>query len=453
MAAAPSLSGPGSVSEAAGKATYTVSCGETTIPLLGGTVANTGALTVSVGPDATDPDRGEPNPALVTCAPGMTGTIATVDVPITNDALDEGAEQFTVSVSGILTGLTPGDVAVSLSKATTITDDDPLARIGQAAFIVEPDSGTQAVELTVTLASAAAQKTTIAFETEDLSATAGPDYTATSGDLVFQPGELSKTITVPVVGDTTPETAEAFWVNLLSTDNGSLSATASQGAIGIFDNDEAPLPAVSLPRSVSVAEGNSGTGNILFDVTLSSAATERTEVAWRTTQWTATAADFEPASGKVVFQVGQRSKTISVDVKGDRRDELDEGFFVSLENPVAATLGTKDSIGIVEDDDGPKVRIGKPAVRGKRLVTKVSCPERTTGCQGTLTGKVGKRALRTAQFDLEKGEVAKLKLKLSRAIRTALTKKARRAKLTAAATDPSGDTLTTTRKARLKRRR
>jgi hypothetical protein len=450
MAGAPSLSGPDSISETAGKASYVVSCGETDVPLVG-SVANTGALTVSVSPDATAADRGEPNPAVVTCVPGTTGTVATVEVPITDDTLDEGAEQFSVSVNGVLTGVL---APVSLSKTTTINDDDPLASIAELAFIVEPDSGTQAVELTVTLASAAAQTTTVPFDTDDLSATAGTDYTATAGELVFQPGETSKTVSVPVHGDTAPESAEAFFVNLLSTDNGSLSPTASQGSVGIFDNDKAPLPTVSLPGSVSVEEGN-GAGNILFDVTLSSPATERTEVAWKTLEWTAlNGRDYERGSGKVVFQPGQKSKTVSVDIIGDRRDEPDEAFAVSLENPVAATLGaTKSSFGVIEDDDGPKVGIGKPRVRGKRLVTKVSCPESTTGCQGALTGKVGRRALRTARFDLEPGEGAKLRLKLSRAIRTALEEKARRAKLTATAADPSGDTLATTRRARLKRQR
>jgi hypothetical protein len=435
--AAITMTGPASIGETAGTATYTVTCG--------GTLTDVGVLTVSVDPGpATAATEGEdyelPSGLPITCVP-LVASQQTIDVPITNDGSDETTENFTVSA-----GPTP-----ALAVATSIVDDDPIASITPVAFIIEGDSGTQAVELVVTLASAAVQTTTIGFGTENLSATAGPDYTATSGDVIFQPGESSKTISVPVVGDTTPEAAEGFFVNLLDTDNGSLAATAAQGGVGIFDNDKAALPTVSLARkSVSVEEGNSGTGNLLFDVTLSSAATQRTVVAWKTGDWTAKAGDYDGANGKVVFQAGQKSKNISVDVKGDRRDEPDEAFTVALSNPVAATLGaTKAAFGVIADDDGPKVRISKPRVRGKNLVTKVSCPAGTTGCKGKLKGKVGQRKLRRARFDLEKGEATKLKVKLSRGIREALEDSGRRAKLVATATDPSGDTRRTRRRARL----
>ncbi len=443
MAAPMSITGPASVSEAAGVATYTVNCGTTGLPPL--ELPSVDVLTVSVAngpaPATQAADYGPHTQTLPHAC--VSASTFTFDVPITNDGIDEGNENFTVTVSGPVSG--------AQNVTTTITDDDPIASIATVAFIVEGDSGTQAVELTVTLASAAVQTTTIPFETEDLSATAGPDYIATSGDLVFQSGEISKTISVPVVGDTTPETAEGFFVNLLSTDNGSLSATAKQAGIGIFDNDTSPLPTVSLVKTATVQEGDSGTGNILFNVTLSSPATERTEVGWKTTQWTATAADFEPANGKLVFQVGQRSKTVSVDVRGDRRDEPDEGFFVSVQNPVAATLGTKDSIGIIEDDDGPKMSIGKPKLRGKRLVTKVGCPDSADGCKGRLVGRSGKLNLGRKKFDLAKGEERILKLKLSRAAREALAERRRRAKLIATASDSTGDTRVSTRKTRLNR--
>ena len=447
MAAPMSITGPASVSEAAGVATYTVNCGTGALEL-----PNTGALTVAVAdgpaPATQAADYGTPSQPLLACT--AVTTSFTVDVPITNDTLDEASEKFTVSASGALVP----EGAVSQSVTTTIIDDDPVASIDAVVLVTEGDSGTSAADLTVTLASAAIQATTIGYSTEDFSATSGSDYTATSGDLVIPIGQTTGTISIPIIGDTTPEEiAEAFFVNLLTTDNGSLNPTKKQAAVGIYDNDTAGLPTVSVVKTATVEEGDRGTANILFNVTLSSAATQRTEVGWKTTQWTATAADFDPASGKVVFQVGQRSKSISVDVKGDRRDEPDEAFAVSLQNPVAATLGTKDSIGVIEDDDGPKMSIGKPKLRGKRLVTKVGCPESADGCKGRLVGKSAKLKLGRKKFDLASGEEQKLKLKLSRKARKALAKKRRRAKLIATAADSSGDKRITKRRARLKRLR
>jgi hypothetical protein len=450
MAAPMSITGPGSASETAGVATYTVNCGDTpnAIPLLP-PVPNTGPLTVAVAngpaPATQAADYGTPSETLLACT-ALT-TSFTVDVPITSDALDEANEKFTISASGTLVA----EGAVADSVTTTITDDDPVASVDAIALLTEGDSGTSTADLTVTLTSAAFQPTTIGYSTEDFSATGGSDFTATSGQLVIAIGQTTGTISIPIVGDTTPEDTEAFFVNLLTTDNGSLNATKKQAAVGIYDNDTGGRPTVSVAKTATVKEGDRGTGNILFNVTLSSAATERTEVAWKTTQWTATTADFERANGKIIFQAGQRSKSISVDVKGDRRDEPDEAFAVSLLNPVAATLGSKDSIGVIEDDDGPKMSIGKPKLRGEGLVTTVGCPDSADGCKGHLVGKSAKLALGRKNFDLAKGEERKLKLKLSAAAREALSERRRRAKLIATAADTSGDTRITTRKARLKR--
>lgn len=452
MAAPMSIAGPATISEAAGKATYTVQCGTASVvPGLPPELPNTGALTIGVAdgptPATQAADYGAPSQTPLVCAPGATSF--TVDVPITNDTLDEGDEKFTITASGVLAPQGPA----SQSVTTTIVDDDPIASIAPVAFIVEGDSGSAVVDLVVTLSSAAVQATTISFSTDDFTATAGQDYTSTSGDVVFQPGELTKTISVPVMGDTAPEGPEGFFVNLIETNNGSLKATGKQGGVGIFDNDKAPLPTVSMPKSVTVEEGTGGTTNVLFDINLSSAATERTQVKWKTANFTANSADYENENGTVVFQKGQKTKTISVDVTGDKRDEPDEAFTVTLTSPVAAALGQqKGSFGVIEDDDGPKVRIGKPRMRGKNLVAKVTCPKSASRCRGKLVGKAGKLKLGRKRFDLQAGAAEKLKLRMSKKARNKLTERALKAKLLATATDASGDRRVTKRKARLKRR-
>jgi hypothetical protein len=465
-----SISGPATVSEAAGKATYAVQCGDTgdgipdvpglpDVPDLPGlpelpgilprvvaeaAVANTGALNVGLadGPaPATQPaDHGAPSQALLVCSPGTTSF--TVDVPIVNDSVDEANERFTIGVTGALVP----EGSISKSVATTIVDDDPIAAIAPLVRVSESDS---AANLTVTLASPLAQATTIAYSTEAFSAAAGSDFTATSGNLAIPLGRTTGTISIPIVGDTVPERAEAFYVNLVSTDNGSLNATQKRGIVAIFDDEAIPLPIMSLPKTVSVKEK---AGRARFPVTLSSAATQRIRVAWKTLNWTANTRDYRKAKGKLVFQRGQRTKTISVDLKNDRRDEPDEAFGVILESPTAAMLGQKGSFGLIADDDGPKVRIGKPKVRGKKLVTRVKCPKTASRCKGRLVGKAGKLKLGRKRFDLAKGETRKLRLKMSKKARKQLAQHALKAKLTAIARDASGDKRANTRRARLKRR-
>jgi len=431
------LSGPDSVSESAGIATYTVTCGGEVTDVLAVTVAvDPGpAPAASEGTDYTDPA------ALPIVCLSLVPSEQTVQVPITNDTTDETDERFTVS-SGTL----------GQSVQTTIVDDDPVASIEPVVLVTEGNSGTSVATVAVNLASAAVQPTTIGFSTEDLSAISGSDYTTTSGQLVIPTGESSGTISIPIVGDTIPEKPEAFYVNLTSTDNGSLAPTQKQAAIGIFDNDKGAVPTLSLPKRVSVAEGNKGKRNILFDVKLSSPAAQRTEVKWKTADWTADKTDYDSANGTVVFQPGQKSKTISVDVTGDRRDEPDEAFTVTLLSPVGAALGTaKASFGVIEDDDGPRMQIGKPRLRGDRLVAKITCPDSADGCAGKLVAKSGGLRLGRKRFDLEGGEARRLKLKLSDAAQDALSERRRRAKLKATASDSTGDRRVTTRRARLRR--
>ena len=435
--AAITLTGPASVAESAGVATYTVTCGGDVLDVLAVTVA----VDPGPAPAATEgTDYTEPLVVLLPCL-SLVPSEQTFQVPIVNDTIDETNESFTVS-----------SATLGQSVATTIIDDDPVASIDPVLLLTEGDSGTSVANLTVTLASAAVQATTIGFSTQDFSAVAGADYTSTSGNLVIPVGQMSGTISIPIVGDTVAEKVEAFFVNLTTTDNGSLNPTKKQAAVGIFDNDTSPLPTVSFPKGVVVDEGNGGAGNILFDVKLSSPAVQRTEVGWKTADGTANKADYDSAHGKLVFQKGQKSKTISIDVKGDRRDEPDEAFTVELRNPVAATLGAqKASVGVIEDDDGPKMKIGKPRLRGERLVAKVGCPDSADGCRGKLVGKSGGLKLGRKRFDLDGGESARLKLNLSDAAQEALSERRRRAKLKATASDSTGDKRVTTRKTRLKR--
>ena len=391
------------------------------------------------GTDFEEPASG----TLLPCAllPISAGTVT---VNVVGDTVDELNENFVLEV-------TLGSATKSVP--VTITDDDtPVARAIEVVRVAEGDTGAVDALVEVTLDQATAEDVSIGYSTENNTAVAGEDYTAASGQMAIPAGQSKGTISVPVVGDTAQEQVEFFFVNLLSTNGKALvDGTKRQTAVVIFDTDKAPLPSISLPQSVTVKEGDAGTGNVLFEVSLNIPATERAEVAWRTTDWTADEKDYRAASGTLVFAAGQRTKTISVDVKGDRRDEPDEAFTVALENPVAATIARKGAFGIITDDDGPKVKIGKPKQTRKRLVATVSCPATASKCTGRLVGKAGTLKLGRAKFDLAKGQTATLRLKLSKTARAALAKRGRRGKLEATAADASGAKRVTTRKIRLKR--
>lgn len=81
---------------------------------------------------------------------------------------------------------------------------------------------------------------TVDFATADASATiADADYVATSGTLNFADGELSKTVSVTVNGDTANEANETFTVNL-SNATGGVSIADGQG-VGTIVNDDSTI--------------------------------------------------------------------------------------------------------------------------------------------------------------------------------------------------------------------
>ena len=100
----------------------------------------------------------------------------------------------------------------------------------------EGQSGTTPFVFTVALSEASATPVTVDFNTRGDSAESGSDFTPTSGTLTFAPGELTKQITVQVIGDTALEEVEEFFVDLTNATGGATIGD-SEGLGRIFDDD------------------------------------------------------------------------------------------------------------------------------------------------------------------------------------------------------------------------
>ncbi len=113
--------------------------------------------------------------------------------------------------------------------------------------VLEGDSGITNAIFTVTLLGSNTDAVTVDYATADGTATAGEDYTATSGTLTFNPGETTQTVTVEVIGETNGELDENFFLNLSNASNGEI--VDNQG-IGTIDTDD--LVSVDLELSLLV---------------------------------------------------------------------------------------------------------------------------------------------------------------------------------------------------------
>jgi Ca2+-binding RTX toxin-like protein len=111
----------------------------------------------------------------------------------------------------------------------------------------EGDTGTSTAVFTVGLTTASQQTVTVNFSTSGGTATSNVDFGATSGTLTFLPGELTQTISVPIIGDTLQETSESFFVTLSSPVNAVIVDNAGQGTI--TDND---VPTFTLTPGANV---------------------------------------------------------------------------------------------------------------------------------------------------------------------------------------------------------
>ena len=99
----------------------------------------------------------------------------------------------------------------------------------------ERDSGRLLAVFTVTLSRGSSRPVTVTFATHGGSATAGTDFVSTSGSLTFAPGERSKTVAVPVVGDTQRERDESFTLELSDVLNARLTRAR---AVATIRNDD-----------------------------------------------------------------------------------------------------------------------------------------------------------------------------------------------------------------------
>ena len=155
-------------------------------------------------------------------------------------------------------------------------------------------------------------------------------------------------MSVAVNADLLDEEDENFTINL----SGAVDATITdaQGLGSITDND--PLPALSV-NDVTVTEGNAGTTNASFTVTLGAASARTVTVDYATADGSATSpADYAAASGPLTFAPGQTTRTVTVLVNGDLVNEGTETYFLNLSNPGNATIADNQGGGTIIDDDG-----------------------------------------------------------------------------------------------------
>jgi uncharacterized repeat protein (TIGR01451 family) len=173
-------------------------------------------------------------------------------------------------------------------------------------------------------------------------------------DLGALPGGSGVTVTVVTVPIAGGLTASQF------------SATRGEGDPNLANNSVTVQTLVTVPSiaiaDATIGEGDVGTNDVNFVLTLTPASTNTIRVNFSTANGTATgsgsAADYVPRSGTVIFLPGSTSQVVTVGIRGDRIFENDETLLLNLTAPVNAMIDDNQGVAtIVNDDPLPMVSI------------------------------------------------------------------------------------------------
>ena len=260
------------------------------------------------------------------------------------------------------------------ARVDIVDDDDSIPGVSISdGVIVEGDSGQVFAELEISV-NGGSVPTGVTWNAltlaggSPLAAASSSDFAgSTANVLTFPVGGGTTTISVPVNGDTIAEGDEFFRVTIASTGN----VLDSTGIVRIIDDDAVR---VSVSDAPAVTEGDVGTVNMVFTVSLDSQPSGTVQVVWETNgiglvpqpddpdmaTGIGPDRDFDARSGTLTFGAdGPLTKQVIVQVRGDVLAESTENVHLLLRGVSGAgdpVIGDGDGVGRIIDDDGPPSR-------------------------------------------------------------------------------------------------
>ncbi|XP_070581172.1 sodium/calcium exchanger 2-like isoform X2 [Ptychodera flava] len=190
------------------------------------------------------------------------------------------------------------------------------------------------------------------YETLDGTAEAGSDYIAQRGTMVFDSGEVQKHLDIEIIDDNEWEEDEVFFVKLsLEPHSPAKLGKKNTMQITIINDDEPGTFDFTLASYLF----KESVGDAHIPVVRSNGTDGKVELKWSTKDLSAVnGKDYIGGEGILIFEHGEREKTIDIPIVDDSECEKDESFKLELvEVSAGGKLGRIKStvVTIVNDDE------------------------------------------------------------------------------------------------------
>lgn len=329
---------------------------------LGGTVSVMSMdLTTSLGLDYTFPG------AVLNF--GATDTQLFVTIPIIQDLLFEGTENFSLMLYGA--GLNTQLNTSASSTIVDILDDDvytgPSVSVNfeQPTYVMYPEMN---AALTIPIVATGATPVfpltvTVNLDLLNTTATNGADFIMANPQIItFAAANDTQYVQFSLLDDCTPEFLESIVLTMSNPVNVMIGQD-SVYYIDIMQND--PLPSVSFSSNPTQTIGEAG-GMMQVPVFLSNVHCDTVTVAYTLAGTATNIADYSVSApiGTITFYPGDTVKYITLNIVDDAIVEPTESIVLVLTNPIGATMGgvQTDVVSIIDNDVvAPTVYFGTTA--------------------------------------------------------------------------------------------
>lgn len=260
------------------------------------------------------------------------------------------------SITAIITNAFGGAaIGVQPNARITVVNVDSRIVFSASDYSIAEDFVTGAASITVQRLGSRVGPLTVDIQTQNGTATAGSDYGPVSATLAFEPGQASRTFSIPIFDDTEVEANETVLLRL-SNLLGEGVIGMSNAVLTIVENDFSPG---QVEFTSATYLGTEGSRQVVVRVRRVGGTTGVISVDYRTRPGgenpAQTPSDYVDTSGIVSFSDGEELQTFTIEVFDDQNDEGNESFIVELSNPKGGTSirGATEALAIIVDDDLP----------------------------------------------------------------------------------------------------